>query len=104
MPLKTGEGFEHSQRTKINKYRCVVCGAPSVCCRGKLFYQTGRAMFGAPFCKEHAQHHKEYAAPVFENTAAQELFKYMYPKTYLRNVEGKPVLFFNSYKSASKTR
>lgn len=93
--MKTGE----SQRTKINKHRCVVCGTPSACCKGQLFYQTGRAMFGAPFCKEHALHFKEYASPVFENIAAQELFKYMHPQMYRKKVEGKILLYFSTYKT-----
>ena len=95
-----GKGLEQSQRTKINKHRCVVCGTPRVCYRGRRFYQTGRSMFGAPFCKEHALHFREYAAPVFENVEAQELFKYMYPQKYRRNVEGKLILYFSTYKAA----
>ncbi len=85
-------------RVKVNFHRCVVCGIPSVCLKGHLFYQTGRFRFGAPFCKEHAPHFQEYAHPIFENVAAQELFKYMYPRTYRESVEGKQILYFNTYK------
>ena len=87
-----------SQRVKINQKRCVVCGAQSSRCKGKLFYQTGRARFGAPFCKKHASLFDEYAHPVFENRTAQNLFKYMYPQTYQKKVTGKPVLYFDTFK------
>lgn len=58
-------------------------------------------MFGAPFCKEHGIHFRGYAQPVFENTKAQELFKYMYPQSYRKNAEGKPILYFSTYKNGA---
>ena len=48
----------------------------------------------APFCKEHLDKASEYANPVFENPAAVELFRQMFPVTYLQDVKGKPIFFF----------
>ncbi len=95
--------YDSVQRVKINRRRCVVCGTLSALCFGKLFYQTGRSKFGAPFYKEHAAHFNEYASPVFENPTAQNLFKYMYPKTYQKKVEGNRVLYFDTYKRKAAT-
>jgi len=86
------------ERSKINQHRCIVCGAPHPTLRGHLFYQTGRSRFGAPFCKEHAAHFPEYAHPVFENPKALGLFRFMFPKNYQRGVEGKQILYFDTYK------
>jgi len=96
------ENIEQSQsqpqRVKISQRRCIVCGIPSACCKGQLFYQTGRLRFGAPFCKEHAAHFHEYAQPVFENQTAQNLYQYMHPQTYRKKVENKHILYFDTYK------
>src|SRR5665648_196365 len=90
-------------RAKINPHRCIVCGALHTTLKGHLFYQTGRSRFGAPFCKEHATHFQEYAHPVFENQKALELFRFMFPKNYQRRVEGKPVLYFYTYRFNAAT-
>jgi hypothetical protein len=90
--------IEPSDRVKLLQNRCVICGAPSTCSKGHLFYQTGRSKYGTPFCKEHAEHFGKYATPVFENKRALELFKYMFPRTYGKNVEGKPIIYFDTFK------
>ena len=93
-----------SQRAKINQRRCIVCGEMRTILRGQLFYQSGRSRFGAPFCKEHSIHYHEYAHPVFENKRAFDLFKFMFPKSFQKNVEGKLVLFFDTYKHVSDSK
>jgi hypothetical protein len=55
----------------------------------------------APFCQQHLEKFNEYASPVFENQVVLDLFKQMFPVTYLQDVKGKPILFFDSYKTAS---
>ena len=85
-------------RVKINLYRCVVCGELSAGVMGYLFYQSGRTRLGAPFCKDHTVHFHEYANPVFENLPALDLFKQMFPQTYWEDVEGKHILYFNTYR------
>lgn len=85
-------------RVKINLYRCVVCGVIIAEGKGYLFYQSGRTRLGAPFCAEHALHFHQYASPVFENLIALELLKKMFPKNYCEGVEGKHILYFNTYR------
>ena len=85
-------------RIKLNQYLCVVCGELRAGVTGYLFYQSGRSRMGAPFCKAHLDQCHEYAKPVFENQPALELFKQMFPKAYREDVEGKPILFFNTYR------
>ena len=87
-----------SERVKLNPKRCVICGAPHTCSKGNLFYQTGRSKHGTPFCKEHAEQNCNYATPVFENKRALDLFKYMFPQSYEKNVDGKPIIYFDTYK------
>jgi hypothetical protein len=42
----------------------------------------------------HLDKASEYANPVFETPAAVELFRQMFPVTYLQHVKGKTILFF----------
>ncbi len=85
-------------RVKLNLYRCVVCGELRAGATGYVFYQSGRTRLGAPFCKTHLDQSHQYAKPVFENQPALDLFKQMFPQTYREDVEGKPILFFNTYR------
>jgi hypothetical protein len=84
-------------RFKLNQYRCVICGEIRAGLRGYLFYQSGRTRLGIPFCKNHLDHSHEFANPVFENLPAVDLFKQMFPQTYQQDVEGKPIVYFNTY-------
>ena len=81
-------------RRRLNRNRCVVCGKPPAGHTGYVYYESGRTRLFAPFCKEHLDKASEYANPVFENPAAVELFRQMFPVTYLQDVKGKPILFF----------
>jgi hypothetical protein len=80
--------------SRLNRNRCVVCGNPPAGHTGYVYYQSGTTRLYAPFCKEHLDKASEYANPVFENPAAVELFRQMFPVTYLQDVKGKPILFF----------
>ena len=79
----------------------MVCGNSPVEFRGYVYYESGTTRLYAPFCESHLAKFNEYASPVFENPAAYEQFKQMFPVTYLQDVKGKPILFFDSYKTAS---
>jgi hypothetical protein len=79
---------------------CVVCGAKPEGVTGYVFYASGRTKLYAPFCYPHLEQLEDYARPVFENQAALELFKQMFPKTYWQDVQGKTVLFFGTSKQA----
>jgi hypothetical protein len=80
--------------SRLNRNRCVVCGNPPAGHTGYVYYQSGTTRLYAPFCKEHLDKASEYANPVFESPAALELFRQMFPVTYLQDVKGKPILFF----------
>jgi hypothetical protein len=80
----------------------VVCGKSPVRFAGYVYYESGTTRLHAPFCKEHLDKAPEYANPIFENPAAVELFRQMFPVTYLQDVKGKPTLFFDSYKTAKE--
>ena len=69
---------------------------------GYVYYESGRTRLYAPFCKEHLNKASEYANPVFENPAAVELFRQMFPVTYLQDVKDKHILFFDSHKTAKE--
>ena len=84
---------------RLNRKRCVVCGNSPVEFTGYVYYESGTTRLYAPFCKEHLSKASEYANPVFENPAAVELFRQMFPVTYLQDVKGKPILFFDSHKT-----
>jgi hypothetical protein len=86
-------------RKRLNRKRCVVCGAERAGVTGYVYYESGTTRMYAPFCKQHLEKCHEYAIPVFENPAALEIFKQMFPVTYLQDVKDKPILFFNSYKA-----
>ena len=85
---------------RLNRKRCVVCGNSPVEFRGYVYYESGTTRLYAPFCKEHFDKASEYANPIFENPAALEQFKQMFPVTYLQDVKDKPTLFFDSNKTA----
>lgn len=67
---------------------------------GYVFYESGKTRLYAPFCKEHLDKAPQYATPVFENQAALDIFQKMFPVTYLQDVKGKSILFFDSHKTA----
>jgi hypothetical protein len=81
-------------RKRLDRKRCVVCGNPPDGHTGYVYYQSGKTRLYAPFCQEHLDKASEYANPIFENPAAAELFRKMFPVTYLQDVKGKPILFF----------
>jgi hypothetical protein len=87
-------------RKRLNCKRCVVCGAELAGVTGYVYPESGTTRLYAPFCESHLAKFNEYASPVFENPAAYEQFKQMFPVTYLQDVKGKPILFFDSYKTA----
>jgi hypothetical protein len=89
-------------RKRLDLKRCVVCGNPSVGFTGYVYYESGTTRLYAPFCKEHLDNAPKYANPIFENPAAVELFKQMFPVTYLQDVKEKPTLFFDSHKTAKE--
>jgi hypothetical protein len=80
--------------SRLNRNRCVVCGNPPAGHTGYVYYQSGTTRLYAPFCKEHLDKAPEYANPIFENQEAVDLFRQMFPVTYLQDVKGKPILFF----------
>lgn len=81
--------------------RCVVCGSKSAGVTGYVYYESGTTRLYAPFCQQHLEKFNEYARPVFENPATLEQFKQMFPVTYLQDVKGKILLYFDSNKTAS---
>ncbi len=83
-------------RGRLHRKRCVVCAKLTAGYAGYVYYQSGRTRMDAPFCKDHLSKASEYANPVFENPAAVEQFKQMFPVTYLQDVKGKPLLFFGT--------
>ena len=86
-------------RVRLNRRRCVVCGNPTFEFTGYIFFESSKTRLYAPFCKEHLDKAPQYANPIFENQAALDLFKQMFPKSYWEDVADKQVLFFDSYKS-----
>ena len=88
-------------RKRLDRKRCVVCGNPPVGHTGYVYYQSGITRLYAPFCKEHLDKAPEYANPIFENQEAVDLFRQMFPVTYLQDVKGKILLYFDSSKTAS---
>jgi hypothetical protein len=86
-------------RKRLDRKRCVVCGSPPAGHTGYVYYQSGITRLYAPFCKEHLDKAPEYANPIFENQEAVDLFRQMFPVTYLQDVKGKPILFFDSHKT-----
>ena len=89
-------------RKRLNRICCVVCGNSPAGHTGYVYYQSGVTRLYAPFCKEHLDKVAEYANPIFENQEAVDLFRQMFPVTYLQDVKGKPILFFDSYKTAKE--
>ena len=87
-------------RKRLNRKRCVVCGNPPVGFTSYVYYESGTTRLYAPFCKDHLDKASEYANPIFENPAAVDLFRQMFPVTYLQDVKDKTVLFFDSDKTA----
>jgi len=87
---------------RLNRKCCVVCGDSPVEFTGYVYYESGTTRLYAPFCKEHIDKAPQYANPIFENPAAVNLFRQMFPVTYLQDVKGKPALFFDSYKTAKE--
>ncbi len=87
-------------RRRLDRSRCVVCGKPPAGHTGYVYYQSGTTRLYAPFCQDHLNKASQYANPIFENQAALDLFRQMFPVTYLQDVKGKPVLFFDSRKTA----
>jgi hypothetical protein len=85
---------------RLNRNRCVVCGKSPVRFAGYVYYESGTTRLYAPFCKAHIDKAPQYANPIFENPSALEQFKQMFPVTYLQDVKGKPILFFDSHKTA----
>jgi len=88
----------------LNRKRCVVCGNPPAGHTGYVYYQSGITRLYAPFCKEHLDKAPEYANPIFENQEAVGLFRQMFPVTYLQDVKGKPILFFDSHKTPKENQ
>jgi hypothetical protein len=86
-------------RKRLDRKRCVVCGNPPAGFTGYVFYESGIDRLYAPFCKDHLDKAPQYANPIFESQAAVDLFRQMFPVTYLQDVKGKPILFFDSYKT-----
>ena len=82
-------------RRRLNRKRCIICGNLAVELTGYVFYQNGKTRLYAPFCQEHLDKAPNYAVPVFENQAALDIFKKMFPVTYLQDVKGKPIIFFS---------
>ena len=89
-------------RKRLDRAKCVVCGNPPVGFTGYVYYQSNKTRLFAPFCKEHLDKAPQYAYPVFENPEAVELFRQMFPVTYLQDVKGKQILFFDSHKTAKE--
>ena len=89
-------------RKRLDRTKCVVCGNPPAGHTGYVYYQSGITRLYAPFCKEHLDKAPEYANPIFENQEAVDLFRQMFPVTYLQDVKGKPILFFDSHKTAKE--
>ena len=85
---------------RLNRKRCLVCGNSPVEFTGYVYYESGTTRLYAPFCKDHLDKASEYANPIFENPAAVDLFRQMFPVTYLQDVKDKTVLFFDSDKTA----
>ena len=83
---------------KLKRDKCVVCGAKRADVKSYVYYASGRTRLDAPFCQQHIENLEEYASPVFENQAALELFKKMFPQTYWQDVSGKTILFFDTYR------
>lgn len=81
-------------KKRLDRKRCVVCGAPPVGFTGYVFFESGKSRLYAPFCKEHLDTAPRFANPVFENEAAVELFYRKYPKQFAEDVKGKRLLFF----------
>jgi len=88
-------------RKYLDRTKCVVCGEPPAGHTGYVYYQSGNTRLYAPFCQEHLDKASNYAKPIFENQEAVDIFKQMFPVTYLQDVKGKPILFFDSYKTAN---
>jgi hypothetical protein len=88
-------------RKRLDRTKCVVCGKPPAGHTGYVYYQSGNTRLYAPFCQEHLDKAPEYANPIFENQEAVDIFRQMFPVTYLQDVKGKPILFFDSYKTAN---
>lgn len=86
-------------RRRLNRKRCIICGKPAAGLSGYVYYESGRTQLAVPFCQEHLQKALEYAVPVFENQAALDIFKQMFPVTYMQDVKGKPILFFGNHKT-----
>jgi hypothetical protein len=88
-------------RKRLGRKRCVVCGNPPVGFTGYVYYESGTTRLYAPFCQEHIGKAPQYANPIFESPAAVDLFRQMFPVTYLQDVKDKTVLFFDSNKTTS---
>lgn len=89
-------------RRRLNKKGCVVCGNPPAGQTGYVFYESGKTRLLAPFCQEHLNKASEYAMPVFENQTALDIFQKMFPVTYLQDVKGKRILFFETHKNTNE--
>lgn len=85
----------------LDRKHCVVCGKKTAGYAGYIFYESGKTRLLPPFCREHFEKAAEYAMPVFENQAALDIFRQMFPVTYLKDVQGKPILFFDTHKTAN---
>lgn len=92
------------QAIKLNMKKCVVCGAKPAGFTSYVFYESGRTKMYAPFCQQHLDKCRRFAKPVFENHAALELFKKMFPGTYWQEVYGKTLLFLDSSNAESKNQ
>ena len=90
-------------RRRLNRNRCVVCGNPPQGIQVMFTIKAAEQIY-APFCKEHLDKASEYANPVFENPVAVELFRQMFPVTYLQDVKGKPILFFGRHITSNSNK
>ena len=88
---------------RINKKKCIVCGAPPTGFTGYVYFETGQTRLFAPFCKQHLDEVGEYANPIFENQTALELFQKTHRQEYLKYVKDKNILFFNQSKTENST-
>lgn len=92
----------NSKKTKhrqLKMNRCVVCGAERAGVTSYVYYESGRTRLYAPFCLQHLTKLDQYASPIFENQSALELFEKKFPQTYWEDVQGKTILFIDTYRN-----
>jgi len=88
------EAKKHTRKMRLDRRKCVVCGAPRAGVTLYIFFESGRSKLFAPFCQEHLKTWERFANPIFENPAAVELFAKKHPKKFAEEVKGKSLVFF----------